>query len=204
MANPNDKTINYYDKNAYAWAVAHHGFEEESFWKDWMDKFHKLLPSGKVLEIGSGSGKDALNLIKLGYDYVGTDASKGFLKLIKERLPNTTFINVRAQDLTKKFKSNQFDGFWSAATLLHVPKDQIEKTLAGIHKIVKVGGIGFVSMRQGEGEKEDETGRLFSNYTLDKFAQLLNKNGFEILEKKAQPASTEKVWLIYLVRSRGF
>lgn len=195
-----EKTLSYYDNNAEEWAKAHHGFEPESFWKDWMKKLHKLLPSGKVLEIGSGTGKDASNLITLGYDYVGTDASKGLLKIAQERNPNADFKNLRVQDLKDNFNENEFDGFWTAATLLHIPKDEIEDSLQNIHTVVKNGGIGFISIKQGEGELEDETGRLFSYHTQDGFADLLIKNGFEVIEKDIQPMSESTIWLIYIVK----
>ena len=63
-----------------------------------------------------------------------------------------------------------------------------------------MGGIGFISIKQGEGEREDETGRLFSYHSQEGFEDLLTKNGFEIIEKDIQPMSESTIWLIYLVK----
>ena len=63
------QTVGYYDKKAEDWATAHGGYEKTSYWQSEMERFHELLPSGKVLEIGSGTGKDAEALIAMGYDY---------------------------------------------------------------------------------------------------------------------------------------
>lgn len=200
MRKTEEKTLNYYDEHAKEWAEAHHGFDEESFWKDWMEKLHKLLPNGKVLEIGSGSGKDASNLLRLGYEYIGTDASKGLLEVAKRRSPNGVFKNIRVQDLKDNFNENEFDGFWTAATLLHVPKDEIDQSLQNIHFVVRDGGIGFISVKQGEGESEDvETGRLFSYYSQDEFTDVLKRNGLEILEKDIL-TKEPKTWLVYLLK----
>jgi len=76
-----DKTVQYYDAHAEDWTRTHGGNIGHSYWKKEMAKFHELLPKGKVLEIGSGAGKDAAALIGIGYDYVGTDASRGLLKI---------------------------------------------------------------------------------------------------------------------------
>ncbi|OGG07211.1 hypothetical protein A2872_00785 [Candidatus Gottesmanbacteria bacterium RIFCSPHIGHO2_01_FULL_42_12] len=202
MKKAEEKTLGYYNKHAKEWGEAHHGFEEESFWKDWMQKLHNLLSEGKILEVGSGTGKDASNLIKLGYDYTGTDASQGLLKIAQERNPNAVFKNIKAQDLHKLFGTDEFDCFWSAATLLHIPKDEINATLQSIHAVVKDGGIGFISIKQGEGEQEDETGRLFSYYSQEEFAELLKENGFEVIEKDIQPMSEKTIWLVYLIKIR--
>jgi SAM-dependent methyltransferase len=200
MGKAEEKTLKYYDENAQEWGEAHHGFEEVTFWKEEMERFHEELPSGKVLEIGSGTGKDAANLIRLGYDYVGTDASSGLLKLARKRNPGASFKNVRVQDLTDHFSENEFDGFWTAATLLHIPHDEINGSLENINNVVRNGGIGFISIKQGEGELEDETGRLFAYHTLDGFRELLARHGFEILEKDVQPMSEKTTWLKYLVK----
>ena len=200
MSEAEEKTIVYYDKNAQAWAESNGGFDKKSFWKIWMKKFHKLLPSGKIIEIGSGSGKDAADLIKLGYEYVGTDASTGLMKLAIDRNPNQAFKNIRVQDLAEEFDENEFDGFWTAATLLHVSREEIEEVLDIIHRVVKDKGVGFISVKEGEGEKEDETGRLFTYYSQSEFADLLDQHGFKVLERAIQPMSENTTWLIYLAR----
>lgn len=190
------KTVDYYDQSAKEWNAAHGG-EDGSYWLSEMQKFHSLLPSGRVLEIGSGSGKDAKALIEMGYEYTGTDASQGLIEVAQERNPNATFQHKSVFDLD--YPENSFDGFWTAATLLHIPKDRIDDALASIRKPVKVKGIGFISMKQGDGEKEDtNTGRWFSYYSQDEFAEVLLKNGFEIKDKEVRQGEKD-TWLVFYV-----
>lgn len=193
------KTIDYYDREAESWSAAHHGNEADSYWEDEMGKFHELLPSGKILEIGSGTGKDAAALIAMGYDYVGTDASKGLLQMARKRNPKASFFLKGVEELD--FPEDEFDGFWSAATLLHIPKDRIDNALTSIKKQIRPGGVGFISVKQGEGERVDKlTGRWFAYYSQGGFADILGRNGYEVVESKVKPTEGETTWLIYFVK----
>ncbi len=194
-----DKTVEYYDREAEKWASAHRGYEEKSYWQDEMTKFRTLLPSGKVLEVGSGTGKDASALISLGYDYTGTDASEGLLKIARKRNPSAKFEHMAVHNLD--FPEGEFDGFWTAATLLHIPKDRIDGALTSIKNVVKPEGLGFISMKNGEGERTDpETGRWFSYYSQDGFHEVLERNGFEIVDQTTRQGEKD-LWLIFYVRT---
>lgn len=114
-----NKTINFYNKNAKTWS-RNHILGKNSYRKKLIIEFKKLLPRGKILEIGCGPGIDAKNLIKNGFEYVGIDASEEFIKLAKKANPKAEFIEMLAEELD--FTINTFDGFWSSATLLHIKK----------------------------------------------------------------------------------
>ena len=194
------RTIDYYDKNAESWSRSHCYKQEQSFWKEEMEKFHELLPKGKVIEIGSGSGKDAKALVDFDYDYMGTDVSKGLLKAAKRNNPNETFLNIAVQDLV--FDGESFDGFWTVATLLHIPKNKIGAALQSIKNIIKPGGVGFISLKAGSGESVDpNTGRWWSYYSLEEFHGILNKNGFEVIEERTRKGDSAW-WLMYWVRRK--
>ncbi len=191
------QTIAYYDNNAQAWTSSHGGYEKEYWWKDQIKIFHNYLPKGRVLEIGAGAGKDAESLINLGYDYVGTDASKELLKIAKERNPNAVFLNKLVQELDLTL--GEFDGFWASAVLLHIPKDEMVDILKCISIVLKDNGIGFITMKKGRGEEVDEkTGRHYSYFQKEEFEDLLNLANFEVLEGGIIDREGEK-WLIFHV-----
>lgn len=192
------QTVAYYDKNAQEWASSHGGYEKESWWKDQMEIFHKYLPKGRVLEIGAGAGKDAESLINLGYDYVGTDASKELLKIAKERNPNAIFLNKSVQELDLTL--GEFDGFWASAVLLHIPKDEMVNALKCISLVLRDSGIGFITLKEGRGEEVDEkTGRHYSYFQKEEFEDLLNLANFKVLEGGIIDREGEK-WLIFHVK----
>lgn len=194
-----ENTIEYYDQNAVSWALAHGGDSEVSYWQAEMKRFYELLPGGKVLEIGSGSGKDAFCLMRLGYSYTGTDASSGLLEVARKRNPSAEFIKVDVKMLS--FPEQSFDGFWCVATLLHIPKEEIDEALLSIRRQIRIDGIGFISVMAGAGEKIDkETNRLFSYYSAKGFREVLERNGFKVIEESRRKRESNGWWLCYWVR----
>ena len=87
----------------------------------------------------------------MGYDYTGTDVSKGLLDAAQENNPGAKFYQMGVYDMD--FPDNGFDGFWACAVLLHLPKSKITKALQSIHDIVCPEGVGFISLKEGEGEE---------------------------------------------------
>lgn len=164
-----------------------------------MEKFHELLPSGRILEIGSGTGRDAIVLIAMGYEYTGTDISKGLLNIAQKRNPNTNFKCIDVHELN--FPEPKFDGFWTMTTLLHIPKDRIDHALQKIKAQIKPDGVGFITMKAGAGEREDkETGRWFAYYSKDEFQEVLERNNFKIIEEKTRQGENS-LWLCFWVKS---
>lgn len=192
------KTITYYDNYAAQWAQANGDSDDTTFWKNEMEIFHEFLSAGSVLEIGSGTGRDAKALIELGYAYTGTDVSKGLLKLAQARNPQAVFLLQSVYELSLHQK---FDGFWTASTLLHIPKKKINEALQRIISHVKPGAIGFISLKQGEGEKiDDSTGRFFSYYSLNEFKNILHDNDFTVL-KSGIKSNSAKSWIMFWVKA---
>jgi len=166
-----------------------------------MKRFNEYLPNGKLLEIGSGVGKDAEALIKLGYDYTGTDASSGLLELARKRNPSVAFIQRYAHEINPSL--GEFDGFWASAVLLHIPRDEMQDSLLAISSVLKNEGIGFITMKEGEGERVDEkTGRLYTYYKEDEFTKVLESVGFSVLERGRRDTEKDN-WLIYYVKKEA-
>ena len=187
------KTVDYYDQTANSWTESH---STPKFWGP-VEKFYQLVTAGRVLEIGCGGGRDAQDYLIDRFDYTGVDMSEGLLAEARKRNPDGKFFKESVYELD--FPDDSFDGFWAAAVLLHMPKDRIGKALTRIHSVVKSGGGGFVSVKQGEGEREDETGRWFAYYSQDEFCKVLSGNGFEVVESDVLKTSNT-TWLVYAVR----
>lgn len=163
-----------------------------------MAEFHNYLPKGKILEIGSGVGKDAEALTELGYDYIGIDPSVGLLKIAQERNPNGQFIQKSVEELEPSF--GQFDGFWAAAVLLHIPKEEMLDSLLCISSVLKDGGIGVITLKEGIGEEVDKgTNRFYSYFTQPEFSNYLIAANFEILEVERREEKDDN-WLVFYVK----
>jgi SAM-dependent methyltransferase len=194
-------TAKTYDIIAQQWALKHHW---NNIWERDLEYFHHLLPEGKLLEIGAGGGRDAKELIKYGYDYIGIDVSDGLLQEARKAVSEATFLHYSIYNLNS-FK-DYFDGFWTAATLLHIPKGRIDVALQNIHSAMKPQAIGFISMKQGRGEVIEEVRshdnqtlkRFMAYYELHEFESILKRNKFKILKSETK-ISDVCTWLIYLV-----
>lgn len=198
-------TIETYNKVAKVWSVKHH---QEDFWAMEMKRFQKLLPGGKILDVGCGGSRDAYGLLALGFEYVGTDVSDALLSIAKKDHPEQRFYNQSVYELSFP-SSEKFDGFWCSAVLLHIPKRRINEALARIRLVIKQGAIGFISIKDGAGEKlEAETWtngeihkRFFSYWSKDEFSQTLTQNNFEVLDYLYRPDSKATRWHCFFVKA---
>lgn len=204
MFNNKRKTIETYDKIALQYSASHF----EPFWVDEFEEYRKLIDGKKVLDIGCGAGRDAVVFVQNGLDYTGVDASEEMLKIAKERAPQGTLKQMDFYNL--EFSDNVFDGFWAAASFLHVPKKDLTKVLAEAKRVLKPNGIGFISVKEktvvDEGlikeNKHERMDRYFAFYTEEEF-----KKGLEEVELKVIKTATrlendpEKTkWLCYFVQ----
>lgn len=200
------KTLESYRKIALARNKTH---ASPDFWRPEFEKFRSLLPHGKIADIGCGGGRDAVLFTEAGYDYVGVDISEEMLSAARELVPTANFIRGSVYELN--FPSKSLDGFWAAASVLHIPKNKATLALQEIRRVTRLGGIGFFSMKEGEGERMvgnssggDE--RLFSFYSENEFTKILEENGFRVLEhsrdmREYRPPGNTTVWLLFFVEA---
>lgn len=198
------KTVASYDALAADWAASR---VDPSFWATELERFHDLLPEGNVIEIGSGGGRDAQELIHKGYKYVGTDISDGLLGVARKNLPDAIFYKQGVYDLSMP-DHEPFDGFWASASLLHIPKARIGEALAGIKNVVIPRAIGFISLKDGVGESMvttdingDKLERFFSYWHKDGFAAVLTESGYDVVDYMRHPAE-ENDWHGFFVQVR--
>lgn len=200
---PEEKiTIETYNRQAKSWSTVH---STANFWAEEMANFKKLLPEGKILEIGAGAGRDAQELIDHGYEYLGTDISSGLLELARKNNPKAIFEQVSVYDVNFKEK---FDGFWCSAVLLHIPREKINHALYAVNKNMKKGAFGFIAIKEGQGEQlettDSSTGtdeRYFVYWSDDEFSNRLTENGFTIVERGYKPMNERTKWLTYIVKT---
>jgi len=168
-------------------------------------KFWALIPEGAtVLDLGCGPGRDARAFAKQGYQVVGTDLSEGMINKAKERVPDATFHVMDSRNLT--FESETFDGVWAQASLLHIPKDDIPRTLAGVYRVLKKGGIFYLAVKKGDKVSLDPDARhknlpkYWVFFETEEMISLLQDAGFRMLEYSVEDSwsttSNAKEWLM--------
>jgi ubiquinone/menaquinone biosynthesis C-methylase UbiE len=152
----------------------------ERFPKTFFDEFSQKV-NGKVLDVGSGPGRDGVLLQQRGLEVVCLDASEAMLELCKQKGLNT----IQGDFMSLPFPDGSFSGVWAYTSLLHVNKAVITQALKEIHRVLKSGGAFGLGMIEGVGESYRESSgvdqpRWFSYYTQEELEKLLTENGFTI------------------------
>lgn len=198
LSKEEEKTIGYYDEFAKEWSEKH---SEGTMFDPEMKTVFELSPRGKVLEIGVGHGMDASKLIKqYGVkNYIGCEPAKGLLKLARKKNPLAKFENISIYEIDGL--NEKFDIFWASAMLIHIPKARLAEVLELIHKVIKTGGIGFISVMEGNADMlESRPGRHYSLWSQKEFGKALKKAGFQVL-KKRRIETNASPWLTYIFKA---
>lgn len=99
----------------------------------------ELLGSGKVLDVGCGTGVLAGRLAAEGYDLTGVDPSEGMLEEARRNVAGATFVQGDGTDLP--FEDDVFDLTYCVAVMHHVAAaPDVKKTLAEMVRVTRPGG----------------------------------------------------------------
>lgn len=100
------------------------------------DSVAPLLPPGRCLDIGGGTGLVALGLLRSGVDVVVVDRSAGMLFLAAVRLPGRC---IRADAARLPFAGTSVDGVLTM-WLLHL-LDDARPVLGEVARVLRPGGV---------------------------------------------------------------
>jgi ubiquinone/menaquinone biosynthesis C-methylase UbiE len=184
-----------YDDLAEKYAAKYLGGEMRQL----TDTFVTLLPPGaSVLDLGCGPARDVASMQARGLKVVGLDLSFGLLcqasSSVRRRLVQGDMRNL-------PFPSKLFDGVWLCASLLHIPKEQARGVLAGVRRVMGLGSVLYLGVKQGQGEEwtVDFAPRFFTYYQPDEIKRLLMDLGFDVESLWIYP-SKEHDWINLFAR----
>jgi SAM-dependent methyltransferase len=111
-------------------------------------------PEGRVLEIGSGPGRDALALEQIGLSVRRTDISPGFVRQLRSAGYVADEVDPLRDDLTNPLRDGApYDGVWANASLLHVARESLQIVLRRLAAATRPGGTLHVTVKEGDGER---------------------------------------------------
>lgn len=183
-------TINTYNKIA-------EDYDEETkdFWLNFPNTLitsfvEKVSGDKKVLDMGSGPGRDALILQEKGLRVVCFDASKTMLELCKNKGLET----VQGCMLSLPFEDKLFDAVWAYTSLLHLRKKDIDIAMNEINRVLKKNGIFSLGMIEGEKElyRESSGAGLARWFAFYKEKEYMNKKEKQIEERAIEYARSNK------------
>lgn len=151
-----------------------------------INRLQHLITGTRILDAGTGPGRDADILAKRGFEVVGIDASVEFIKLAKEHIHEVSFITMDIANL--EFENNYFDGIWCCAVLSHFKKEDILLAMLELNRVLKAGGILFAAVKRGIGEgiildpEFFNNPRFMSYFSEIEFSRYLQQAGFRVIE----------------------
>lgn len=146
----------YYERNAQQYFESTVDADMSALY----ERFLAYVPTGgRILDAGSGSGRDTLAFLKRGYDVNAFDKSPALATL------STHLTGVRTQ--VKGFEhleeTLRYDAIWSCAALLHVPENDLPGIMIRMTRALRPGGALYVSFKHGRGERLAVDGRRFTD-----------------------------------------
>lgn len=169
-------TADYYNNHAQVFFDSTFQIDMQSLY----EPFLKYLPvQAKILDLGCGSGRDALAFKNKGYEVDAIDASIELVKKAKE----LTGIQVKHQSFYDLDEEVVYDGIWACASLLHCERDRLTEVTKKIFNALKPNGVCYMSFKYGNLDRiKDE--RSFTDLDEQQAQVLLNQlDGIESLEQ---------------------
>ncbi len=165
-------TIDFYDDTAQSWADRWYNIDS---FLPYLKQFCSFLPTNpRIAELCCGTGYDSMRLKKLGASVIGLDLSKEALKIARIKNPDIIFYQ---QDITKDYSYvGEVDGILCCAGLIHLNNDEMKTAFEHMNKILKPGGILFIVVYDGVGQRFDwqyitineiTYNRIFYRHSLD-------------------------------------
>lgn len=174
LSESKNETLSYYNQNAAAFCAGTLQADMSHLY----DKFLCHIPAGgRILDLGCGSGRDSKIFMDRGYRVTAVDGSEELCKLASAYIGQP----VRCMDFEELDDTEEFDGIWACASLLHIEKNRIHSILRKIHTALLPGGVLYVSFKRGSGERLSGQ-RFFSDYTEDDLKALFPpSDGWQII-----------------------
>lgn len=160
---------NYYESNAERYA-------EETFSADMSEQYQRFLPllkkGAKILDVGSGSGRDVCYFQKQGYQVTALEPSKNLCREIRKVFPG----EIVCSDIQNYRSTERYDGIWACASLIHLQEEEILCFFKKIDMYLNNNGIVYASGKSGIFTGEVEDGRFFLEFTEQLVEKILTVN----------------------------
>ena len=191
-------TVRAYDLDAEAY-VANTRVMPESVRADVEEFADRIGPGARVLEIGSGGGRDARLMEELGLRVRRTDITVGFVSLLRQQGFEADLLDPLVDDLSSS--EGPYDAVWANATLLHVRRDALPSVLARLAGVTRSGGVLRISLKEGDGEGWSTHGsvttpRHFTYWRVDALRAVVEAAGWgEVSVRSGIEGRRSETWL---------
>ncbi|WP_433586450.1 class I SAM-dependent methyltransferase [Microbacterium hydrocarbonoxydans] len=150
--------------------------------KEWMDCTLRGVPvNARILEVGSGSGRDADYFESLGYRVQRTDVVHHFIERLRGQGKDAEYLDAVRDDFP-----DDLDVIFANAVVCHFEKPQFSLFLARARAALNPGGVLSFSTKLGtEYEPTSRQSRLpatrkFSRWPTEELVRFLDDHDFDV------------------------
>jgi SAM-dependent methyltransferase len=178
VTGPTDVTLATYEEGVEAYLAASPGVVGPAI-AELLDALVEHVQAGRILELGSGPGREADYLEQRGLAVDRTDATPAFVARLQRAGHHARLLDVRSGDL-----GGPYDAVLANAVLLHLERDEMEKALRACHAATRPGGLFAITLKEGDGEAWSEaklgTPRWFVYWRPQPLRAALEGAGWEV------------------------
>lgn len=199
-------TVEAYD--AHAAAYSEHVAEMSDQVRAGIERFvARLSPGARVLEIGSGSGRDALELEALGLEVRRTDVTPAFVERLRAGGHEADLLDPLTDDLHDPARpGTPYDAVWANASLLHVGRPDLPVVLRRLAEATAPGGLLRAALKEGDGAGWSTHGsvsapRHFTYWRAEALRAVAQDAGWSVEEVEGYDSAwTGEPWLVLWAR----
>lgn len=187
--------------DAARWDLVHKKIYQEGEWHSkYAEEKEKLFPrSSTVVDLGGGTGADAMFFLQNGHSVVVLDISEFALAVAQEKAKKLNFserLVVKQTDFglhPLPLKDASVDAAYSRISLNYFPADQTTLLFKDIYRILKPGAKAYLTLKSPDDEAEMEylrktaveyepnvyieNGQLRSRFTVEQLKNMLREAG---------------------------
>ncbi|KFZ30647.1 hypothetical protein IDSA_08935 [Pseudidiomarina salinarum] len=141
------RNIDFYSANALRLAEQYDSLTFEQVHADCLSWLEQLPAGALVLDIGAGSGRDALALAKRGMQVTAVEPAEKLRTIGEAKSEKVTWINDMLPTLSHI--SGGYDLILISAVWMHLTPAQQHQALVRIAQLLKPNGLWIVSLRHG-------------------------------------------------------
>ena len=207
MGDPQSATVAAYEEYAAAYRLGSASMPEDV--AELVRRYAAALGAGaRVLEIGSGSGRDATALEAAGLSVRRTDVTPAFVELLRADGHQADVVDPLSDELADPVSPGRaYDGVWASASLLHVARADLPVVAARLGEATRVDGLLHAALKEGDGESWSTHGsvgapRHFTFWREGPLRDLLDEAGWSVDEVDRVDSLRGDSWLNVLARRR--
>jgi SAM-dependent methyltransferase/phage repressor protein C with HTH and peptisase S24 domain len=179
------RTLNTYSQNAAGYADRY-----DAVVGGISDYFPQAFAgSGRILDIGCGSGRGLCTLHELGYFADGVDPCEAFVDHARKRISQYgCTVSVDSLPALSTVEDKAYDAVLCSAVIMHVPEEELFDAAYAIRRVLSEKGCLLLSVPLHDPSvdpeiRRDAEGRLFNGVSPEQLELLFERIGFRLLKR---------------------